>query len=230
VHVTEKLDTAHETWDKNWTSDRERSKWLEPDAHVCALVPSLSQRGFSRVLDVGCGIGRHAHYLASEGLSCVGTDASQSGLTFARERAAAAGLAVEYRAAPFYELPFEDGSFEAVIAWNVIYHGDGEIAQRAIDEFARVLVPGGLYVGTLLSKRNSGYGRGHEVRPDTFVVVDATDDKVHPHFYCDALMLLKLHHAFDVLSLQDQAQSPGANHWQYTFERANVASVKRIFS
>jgi SAM-dependent methyltransferase len=217
--VTDKLATAHQTWDRNWSSDRERSRWLEPDPSVRALVPILRQRGFSRVLDVGCGIGRHAHYLANLSFRCVGVDASTSGLAFACERAAQAGLAVEYRVAPFYELPFEAGSFDAIIAWNVIYHGDAEITQRAIDEFARVLVSGGLLVGTLLSKRNSGYGQGREVRPDTFVVEGATDDKVHPHFYCDGLTVLKLHRGFEVLSLQDLAEAPGAYHWQFTFER-----------
>src|SRR5207249_1194813 len=129
-------------------------------------------------------IGRHAQFLASEGCSCVGIDASEAGLAHARERARAAGAVIEYRVAPFYAVPFADRSFEAVIAWNVIYHGDREIAQRAVDEIARLLVPGGLYVGTMLSKRNVGYGVGRAVRPDTFSVDGVDTDKVHPHFYC----------------------------------------------
>jgi SAM-dependent methyltransferase len=214
----EPLATAHHTWDRNWASDAERSRWLEPDPLVKSLVPLLRAQGFTQVLDLGCGIGRHALYLASEGCTCVGLDASEEGLAHARAHAQSAGLAIDYRVAPFYAIPFGGQTFEAVIAWNVIYHGDSEIAQRAIDEIARVLVPGGLYVGSMLSKRNAQYGQGREVRLDTFTVDDATTDKVHPHFYCDATTLLRMHHAFEVLNLSDHAQTPGANHWEYTFE------------
>jgi SAM-dependent methyltransferase len=215
----ERLASAHEAWDRSWTSPAQRARWLAPEPLVQAMAPLLRARGFSRVLDVGCGLGRHAHYLAVQGLTCSGIDASQTGLDYARGEAAAAGLAIDYRVGPFYELPYADQSFDGLIAWNVIYHGDGDVAQRAIDEFARVLVPAGIYVGTMLSRRNHGYGFGREVRPHTFVVDDASDDKVHPHFYADASTVLSLHRGFDVLDLRDHAHAPGANHWQFIFER-----------
>ena len=143
-------------------------------------------------------------------------DASNSALSYARERAGAAGLSIDYRAGTFYDLPFPDGSFDVVIAWNVLYHGDGDIAARAIDGIHRVLVPGGLYVGSMLSKRNAGYGRDREVRPGTFVVEGDPGDKVHPHCYCDGHTLMALHQAFEVLDLRDREQAPGAYHWEFT--------------
>jgi 2-polyprenyl-3-methyl-5-hydroxy-6-metoxy-1,4-benzoquinol methylase len=170
-------------------------------------------------LDVGCGVGRHAQYLASQGFACAGVDASEAGLAFARSEAERAGLSIDYRVSPFYALPFGEQTFEGVIAWNVIYHGDRDIAQRAIDEIARVLSPGGLYVGTMLSKRSRGYGVGREVTPDTFVVDDATDDKVHPHLYVNGHDVMALHRGFELLSLQDVEEAPGVNHWHFTFER-----------
>jgi SAM-dependent methyltransferase len=216
---SENLATAYEAWDKNWTSDDERNKWLEPDPLVRAMIPLLEQRGFSRLLDLGCGVGRHAHYLVSQGFTCVGIDGSESGLAWARERAAVARLAIDYRVGTFYDVPLADRSFEAIIAWNVIYHGDHDIAQQAVDEIARLLVPGGLYVGTMLSKRNIDYGQGREVRPGTFVIDDADNDHVHPHYYCDGAELMDLHRGFEVLNLRDHNQGSGHNHWEFTFER-----------
>lgn len=219
VRASEQLATAHEVWDRNWTDPAQRARWLEPEPMVRWLATLLRTRGLARVLDVGCGLGRHTQLLAAEGFECTGVDASRSGLDYARREAAAAGLNIDYREAAFYELPFANASFDAVIAWNVIYHGDDVLAQRAVAEFARVLVARGLYLGTLLSTRNQGYGRGREVRPNTFVVDDATDDKVRPHLYCDAATVLKLHRGFDLLELRDHAETPGANHWQFLFER-----------
>ncbi len=215
--------TAHETWNQRWQDAAERAAWLRPEALVHALADRMRERGFARVLDLGCGVGRHAKYLAAEGFVCVGVDASEAGLAYAREQAAAAGLRIDYRPGTFYaDLPFEDRSFDAVVAWNVLYHGDGDVAARAIGGIARLLVPGGLYVGTMLSTRNAQYRRGREVAPNTFVVDGDTGDKRHPHFYCDTRTLLALHAGFDVLDLRDRAQSPGAFHWEFTFERRPV--------
>lgn len=216
---SEQLATAHQVWDQNWRDPDARARWLEPHPSVVALVPLLRERGFSRVLDVGCGLGRHAQYLAREGFSCAGVDASDSGLTYARAEAAAAGLPIDYRVAAFYEVPFPNESFDAVIAWNVIYHGDRDLARRAAGEFARLLPRGGLYLGTMLSQRNQAYGVGREVSQDTFVVDDASDDKVHPHLYVSAADVIALHAGFELLALEDAEQSAGANHWHFTFER-----------
>src|SRR5580765_555527 len=188
-----RLATAHEEWNERWKDAAERAAWLEPEPLVVALARRLRERGLSRVLDLGCGVGRHAHYLAAQGFQCVGVDASESGLAYARERAAAAGLSVDYRAGTFYFLPFADRGFDAVIAWNVLYHGDGEIARAAVAGIARVLREGGLYVATMLSSRNAQYRRGREVAPDTFVVDGDPGDKGHPHFYCDTRTLIALH-------------------------------------
>jgi tellurite methyltransferase len=73
-----------------------------------------------------------------------------------------------------------------VLAFNVIYHGDRPIVERTIAEIARVLKAGGM-----LSKRNTRYGCGLEVAPDTFVV-ERDSDKNHPHFYCSAPELVAL--------------------------------------
>ena len=101
----------------------------------------------------------------------------------------------------------------------MLYHGDGELAGRAIDAIRRVLVPDGFYVGSTLSQCNAGYGRGREVRPGTFVVEGDPGDKMHPHFYCDGQTLIAMHRSFEVLDLSDDEQAPGAYHWEFTMER-----------
>ena len=122
------------------------------------------------------------------------------------------------------ELPFADGAFDYVLAFNVLYHGDPTIVHAAIAEIRRVLKPGGTFQGTMLSKRNAGYGLGTEIAPDTFVR-DAGDDlddsdKVHPHFYCNAMELVALYAGFELHSLKDAVhRQPGSWHWHLVAER-----------
>ena len=86
--------TAVEAWDKRWATSEGRADWLEPHPAVVAILPELRARGAKRVLDLGCGVGRHALLLAEHGFDVEAIDGSPAGLAVMRERAAARGLPV----------------------------------------------------------------------------------------------------------------------------------------
>lgn len=96
-------------------------------------------------------------------------DMAESGLSELCRSSEAEGLKVRTQLAPMTELPFAPGTFDHVLPFNVIYHGDPLIVRAAIAEITRVLKPGGTYQGTMLSKRNAKYGKGEEVAPNTFI-------------------------------------------------------------
>ena len=78
------------------------------------LERALRLRPAARVLDVPCGHGRHALELAARGFRPTGVDLSREQIEEARARAAAAGLAIEWRQADMRDLPWQaefDGGF-----------------------------------------------------------------------------------------------------------------------
>jgi SAM-dependent methyltransferase len=157
--------TAIEAWDKRWATAEGRADWLEPEPDVIALLPELKARGARTALDLGCGVGRHALVLAEHGLAVEALDGSAAGLTVVRETAQARGLSLAVRQGTADALPFDDGSFDFVLSWNVIHHGTlGDVGRR-LAEIWRVLKPKALYQGTMLPTRNSNYGRGRTVAP-----------------------------------------------------------------
>jgi len=103
----------------------------------------------ARVLDVGCGSGRHtAAAYRLPGARVVGVDVAADELEAARERlqlhdrlAAHGGGRWHFCAADGRRLPFGDGRFDLVICAEVLEHvpADG----RVLAEIARVLRPGG---------------------------------------------------------------------------------------
>ena len=115
--------TAIEAWDKKWGTNEGRADWLEPEPDVIALLPELKARGTRTALDLGCGVGRHALLLADHGLVVEAIDGSAAGLKVAREMAQARGLSLGLRQGTADELPYDDGSFDFVLSWNVIHHG-----------------------------------------------------------------------------------------------------------
>jgi tellurite methyltransferase len=220
-----KTDTAHEAWNARWSSAEGREGWEEPDADVVAMTERLRKnRSRIRVLDLGCGVGRHTLMFARAGFETVAVDMAEAGLDELRRAAADEGLPLMAHAASMTDLPFPDDHFDYVLSFNVIYHGDGTVVRRVMDEIRRVLKPGGIYQGTMLSKRNDGFGIGDEIAPNTFVSEPAPDDvgsdKGHPHFYCNAAELIALLDGFEILSLQDREQRrPGHWHWHLAAER-----------
>ncbi len=189
---------------------------MTPEMEVKAMAPVLREIGASSALDLGCGVGRHTLVLASLGFSVFALDGSDSGIRFARASTEASGHKVQFAVGLMTELPIEDNRFDYLLAWNVIYHGDRGVVQRSLEEIRRVLRHGGFFQGTMLSKLNCHYRKGREIARDTFVVDDAGDDKVHPHFYCDALELEALFAGFEFLHIKEcEHDAPGSNHWHF---------------
>jgi SAM-dependent methyltransferase len=79
------------------------------------LIELLDLQPGARVLDVGCGPGRHAVGLAERGLAVTGVDISPRFLEIAAERARAAGVAASFFEVDARQMPFED-EFDAVIS------------------------------------------------------------------------------------------------------------------
>lgn len=98
----------------------------------------------SFVLDVGCGVGATACYLAETyGSRVMAVDQRQDMVDLARERARGMGLEelVTCRTADARELPFEDGFFDVVLCESVLTFVEDK--GKALGEFARVTKGGG---------------------------------------------------------------------------------------
>jgi SAM-dependent methyltransferase len=212
----ERLDTAHELWDARWADAAGRAPWTDPDPIVLALLPTLHAHGPIAVLDLGAGIGRHALAYARAGDDVVAVDASPTGVAAILDAARANGLDVDARVGPFTAVPVGDATVDHVLAWNVLYHGDREVAEQGLCECARVLRPGGTLQLTMLSTRHRAFGTGREVRPNTWVDDTSTSDKCHPHLYVDAVDLVAMlrRGGFGIRSMVDVDQLPtGSFHW-----------------
>lgn len=92
----------------------------------------------SRVLDAGCGASIFPVYLSELGHQVTGVDREPpNGL------AACHGARIDYVRSDITELPFADGSFDAVFCISVIEHLGHEGVRTALQELRRVVQPGG---------------------------------------------------------------------------------------
>jgi SAM-dependent methyltransferase len=110
-------------------------------------VDLLPTGSLKRVLDVGCGDGRHIREAAIRGCTSVGVDYDAGEL--AKARARLGGRRVELIAADASHLPFREAAFDAVICTETLEHLPDDAG--AIGEIARVLCHGGRLLGAVPS-------------------------------------------------------------------------------
>ena len=123
-------------------------------AEVNAVVERLGLAPGARLLDLGCGHGRHAAPLAQLGYRVTGLDLSRPLLERAAALAAAGGERVGLVRADMRRLPFADASFDAVLnLFNAFgYLEDDAQDELALAEVARVLCPGGRFLQELANR------------------------------------------------------------------------------
>ncbi|HEU5301969.1 MAG TPA: methyltransferase domain-containing protein [Acidimicrobiia bacterium] len=107
------------------------------EQEVDFLVDALALRPGSRVLDVGCGPGRHSLALARRGISCIGVDASPEFIALARDAASTEGLDATFEVGDVRDLAY-DGEFDAAIC--LCQGGFGLLGGRdETDVFSRIV-------------------------------------------------------------------------------------------
>lgn len=131
------------------------------ERHRYGLEPHIREvADFSRwvgedVLDVGCGIATDGVQFARAGARYTGIDQSPTAIELARRRFELEDLDGKIVHGLATHLPFADESFDLVWSHGVIHH----IAdtQSAVDEFRRVLRPGGTAIVMLYHRRSFNY-------------------------------------------------------------------------
>ncbi len=125
---------------------------LEP--HIPEVVRFDRWAG-AEVLEAGCGIGTDGARFARAGARYTGIDESETALTLASRRFDVEGLTGEFARGSVTSLPFEDAAFDLVYSHGVIHHLPD--SGRAVEEFARVLRPGGTALVMLYHRDSVNY-------------------------------------------------------------------------
>ncbi|GAB4352542.1 MAG: hypothetical protein Kow0099_36780 [Candidatus Abyssubacteria bacterium] len=161
------------------------------------IVRLFKRRGVKRVLDLGCGSGRHTVYLAKRGFSVWGLDIAPEGIRLTGEWLRKEKQTAKLALGSIYErLPYRSRFFDAIISTQTLHHASIEDIRRAIKEMARVLAPGGLIFVTVRAPLPA-YGNVEFIAPRTYVPLDG-DEKGLPHYIFDQRRIRKEFADFDI--------------------------------
>jgi len=182
-------------WDRIF---KEKGKvWVKPQEDIPKLSRKWKKEGMKRILDLGCGTGRHLVYLAKKGFEAYGIDIAEEGIKIARKWLEKENLRADLKVGDIYKtLPYKDGFFDAVICIRTLNHGKIEWIRKAIKEMHRILKPNG-YVFVAVHKHK---GKKHipkeklyEIKwiaPRTYVMLNGPEKGI-PHYRFNKKILIK---------------------------------------
>lgn len=170
---------------------------LHPSEDLIRLIArgkvSAAKAG-GKVWDFGVGDGRHVEYLMSLGYDVIGTDVAPSALEVTKRL---------FHGNPRYQgflldapkLPAAaDGSIALVVAWEVLHWlGSPELFKEAMQEFLRVLVPGGTILLTMPTEKH--YLKRHSLEVGKSTYFCKTKTRMDCTFYSPNLFTLR--HVFE---------------------------------
>jgi SAM-dependent methyltransferase len=199
--------TTGEGWDWSQALQLMPGRWTEVAEELFTFARDMHARHCRSVYDLGCGAGRHTLFLAQQGFSVSASDLSSSAIEQTRARLGQAGVEASLSRLDMRDWPFEDGSFDAVVAFNVVYHALREEVESILAQVRRTLRPGGLLLITFKSTQDSQYGQGRELADFTWAPESGIEKDV-AHYYVDEGEAKRLLREFDLVSLVHKQEFP----------------------
>jgi ubiquinone/menaquinone biosynthesis C-methylase UbiE len=151
---------------------------------IKAAARRFRVKGYTRILDLACGTGRHTLYLASQGFDVYATDMAGTALKMAREKAEKLGLNnIRFQEHDMRSIPFADSFFDAAICTLAIHHGTVAQIQKTVDEIHRVLKTGGTFVTDMPAVTTDMRAVVQEIEKNTYLLSDNDLEDDVPHHY-----------------------------------------------
>jgi SAM-dependent methyltransferase len=180
-HTENELAAAaqSEYWDSRYT-ERDGAMWSgRPNGRLLVEVAGLTP---GRVLDVGCGEGADAIWLARGGWTVTAIDVSEVAVSRARAAAEQADVNVEWMCGDALQTTFPAGSFDLVsLQYPALPKAAGEVAVRALLDTVR---PGGLLLAVYhdLDDEHREHMKSRGVDPADYIEVDNLDQLLTDNF------------------------------------------------
>jgi SAM-dependent methyltransferase len=116
-------------------------------------------------IDLGCGAGNYAIWLAGLGFDVTGVDSSKTAIRIAEKNAREKGVRCRFIVADLLgDLHEVSGTFDFAFDWELLHHIFPEDRETYVRNVQRVLSPGGTYLSVCFSEDDPQFGGAGKFR------------------------------------------------------------------
>jgi ubiquinone/menaquinone biosynthesis C-methylase UbiE len=170
--------------------------FVKPQENIPRLAKKWKKEGIKKILDLGCGSGRHIIYFAKHGFEVYGIDIAKHGIKIAKRWLKEEGLNAKLKIGDIYKkLSYKNNFFDAIICIRTLNHGKIEWIRKAIKEMYRVLKPNGYVFVTVhkhISKKHIPKEKLYGIKwiaPRTYIILGGPEKGI-PHYRFNKKILI----------------------------------------
>ncbi len=193
----------------------------EPWPEVLSFTTTLPAD--ARILDAGCGNGRHARALAAIGHRVVGVDFARNLLIIGRRgsRGRLWGRDIDWVQGEVTTLPLHDACVDAALCVAVLHHlPSADERVHALREIRRVLIPGGRLFVTVWAMDQPRFRKAVEARKH--LPEDVRGDVEVPWTMPDGIVIPRYYHLFQEGELEQLIIESGLHGERYFRGPGNI--------
>jgi len=170
----------------------------EPPKALVELVESEEVKP-CKTIDLGCGTGNYAIYLASKGFDVTGIDISENAIKLAKENAKKKGVKCDFLVADVLgDLDEIEETFDFAYDWELLHHIFPEKRKKYVKNVHGILNPSGKYLSVCFSEKDpqfGGLGKYRETPLSTLLYFSSEDelrDLFDPYFNIKELKTIEI--------------------------------------
>ena len=180
-----------------------------PHEYTDSLHARFQEHSVQKILDLGCGDGRHLMYFGNLGYEMYGLDHSSSAIQLAEQWLTEEKLSAEFVCTGMDMIPWSNEYFDAVICFQAINHNLVDAIRRTIAEIHRVLRKEGwlfVTIGTWRLPDSFTFHSGTEVEPNTIILTEGHEKGV-PHHFFTTEEILREFSQFNIVNLDHDSRN-----------------------
>ncbi len=193
------------------------------DPLVEEAISLFKKNNAKKILDLGCGTGRHLEIFTKNGFRSVGVDIAEVAVNIGEETMN--NVHVVVTAGNMTDIMYPNNYFDGVFCFQVIHHAKVFEVFTAAFEIQRVLKKDGSIFITFPSTENEHiFKNAKEIEPNTYINLDIVDGMVPHHFFTKE-EITKLLKNFKILKMYEKDVLVEHEHcsWNYW-----IVSAKKL--
>ena len=137
---------------------------------------NLDKNNSEKILDVGCGMGRHSIFFSDNGVQSVACDNSLNAISYLNKIIYEYNLSINSVVMDADKIAFDNNSFDGVLCYGVLYYLTINKLIASAEEIYRVLKKNGRAFICLRSKEDSRYANSNKINENTAKIIGKGDE------------------------------------------------------